>query len=146
MMAERPTKSDQLRKFREARVVAADRAKAASTTSGVGNEDPAALKKRMTANACARDATLRRQVQAGDRSIVLRAITAGAHPHFENSPRAQSDDPQESSMSKGNDKKPKTTAKTNAGSAYKAAQSQDKQPVSPFAKKPGGGQLGRKGK
>ena len=59
---------------------------------------------------------------------------------------AQSDDPQESSMSKGNDKKPKTAAKTNAGSAYKAAQSQDKQPVSPFAKKPGGGQLGRKGK
>ena len=47
-------------------------------------------------------------------------------------------------MSKGNDKKPKTTAKPHAGSAYKAAQSQDKQPVSPFAKKPG--QLGRKGK
>jgi hypothetical protein len=49
-------------------------------------------------------------------------------------------------MSKGNDKKPKTTAKPNTGSAYKAAQSQDKQPVSPFAKKPGIGQLGRKGK
>jgi len=49
-------------------------------------------------------------------------------------------------MSKGNDKKPKTTAKANAGSAYKTAQSQDKQPVSPFAKKPVGGQLGQKRK
>ena len=50
-------------------------------------------------------------------------------------------------MSKGNDKKPKATAKPNAGSAYKAAQSQDKQPVSPFAKKPGAaGLIGRKGK
>ena len=50
-------------------------------------------------------------------------------------------------MSKGNDKKPKATAKTNAGSAYKTAQSQDKQPVSPFAKKPGAaGLIGRKGK
>jgi hypothetical protein len=49
-------------------------------------------------------------------------------------------------MSKGNNKKPKTTAKPNAGSAYKAAQSQDKTPVSPFAKNPVAGQLGRKSK
>ena len=45
MMAERPSKSDQLRTFREARVVAAERAKAASKASGIGNEEPAALKK-----------------------------------------------------------------------------------------------------
>jgi hypothetical protein len=45
-------------------------------------------------------------------------------------------------MSKGNDKKPKGKAKPGTGSAYKAAQSQDKQPASPFAKK---GQPGRKG-
>ena len=48
-------------------------------------------------------------------------------------------------MSKGNDKKPKADAKkANAGSSYKAAQSQNKAPASPFAKKPGAG-LGRKG-
>ena len=66
------------------------------------------------------------------------------NPHFENSSPTLSDNPKESFMSKGNDKKPKTAAKPHAGSAYKAAQSQDKQPVSPFAKKPA--QLGRKGK
>ncbi len=45
MMVERPSKSDQLRTFREARVVAAERAKATSKTSGIRNEEPAALKK-----------------------------------------------------------------------------------------------------
>ena len=48
-------------------------------------------------------------------------------------------------MSKGNDKKPKAGAKKpGAGSSYKAAQSQDKPAISPFAKKPGAAQLGRK--
>jgi hypothetical protein len=48
-------------------------------------------------------------------------------------------------MSKGNDKKPKAEAKKpGAGSSYKAAQSRDKPAISPFAKKPSGGQAGRK--
>jgi hypothetical protein len=48
-------------------------------------------------------------------------------------------------MSKGNDKKPKAGAKKpGGGSSYKAAQSQDKPAISPFAKKPSGGQVGRK--
>jgi hypothetical protein len=48
-------------------------------------------------------------------------------------------------MSKGNDKKPKAdTKKQGAGSSYKAAQSRDKPATSPFAKKPSGGQAGRK--
>jgi hypothetical protein len=48
-------------------------------------------------------------------------------------------------MSKGNDKKPKAdTKKSGAGSSYKAAQSRDKPATSPFAKKPSGGQAGRK--
>jgi len=48
-------------------------------------------------------------------------------------------------MSKGNDKKPKADAKkANAGSSYKAAQSQNKAAASPFAKKLGAG-LARKG-
>ena len=47
-------------------------------------------------------------------------------------------------MSKGNDKKPKGKAKPSTGSAYKTAQSQDRQPASPFAKK-FAGQPGRKG-
>jgi hypothetical protein len=48
-------------------------------------------------------------------------------------------------MSKGNDKKPKGKAKAaHAGSAYKAAQSPEKQVISPFSKKPGASQLGRK--
>ena len=34
--------------------------------------------------------------------------------------------------------------KPGAGSSYKAAQSQDKPAISPFAKKPSGGQVGRK--
>jgi hypothetical protein len=49
-------------------------------------------------------------------------------------------------MSKGSDKKPKAeTKKVNVSSSYKAAQSQDKPAISPFAKKPSGGQAGRKG-
>jgi len=49
-------------------------------------------------------------------------------------------------MSKGNDKKPKADAKkAHGGSSYKAAQSQEKPAISPFAKKPSGGQAGRKG-
>jgi hypothetical protein len=47
-------------------------------------------------------------------------------------------------MSKGNDKKPKAKATTNATSAYKAAQSPEKQVISPFSKKPNANQPGRK--
>jgi hypothetical protein len=47
-------------------------------------------------------------------------------------------------MSKGNNKKPKAKAKANNESAYKAAQSPEKQVVSPFSKKPGANQIGRK--
>jgi hypothetical protein len=47
-------------------------------------------------------------------------------------------------MSKGNDKKPKAKAKPQSGSAYKAAQSPEKQVINPFSKKPGANQLGRK--
>jgi hypothetical protein len=47
-------------------------------------------------------------------------------------------------MSKGNDKKPKAKAKAQTGSAYKAAQSPEKQVINPFSKKPGANQLGRK--
>jgi hypothetical protein len=45
MMAERPSKSDQLRAFREARLFAAERAKAASETPEIRDEESAALKK-----------------------------------------------------------------------------------------------------
>jgi hypothetical protein len=46
-------------------------------------------------------------------------------------------------MSKGNDKK-KSKATTNAPSAYKSAQTPEKQGVSPFSKKPNANQPGRK--
>jgi hypothetical protein len=47
-------------------------------------------------------------------------------------------------MSKGNDKKSKAKAATNAPSAYKSAQTPEKQGSSPFAKKPNANQPGRK--
>jgi len=47
-------------------------------------------------------------------------------------------------MSKGNDKKPKAKATTNGKSAYKTAQSPEKQVVNPFSNKPGASQIGRK--
>jgi hypothetical protein len=46
-------------------------------------------------------------------------------------------------MSKGNDKK-KSKSTANAPSAYKSAQTPEKQGVSPFSKKPNANQPGRK--
>jgi hypothetical protein len=50
-------------------------------------------------------------------------------------------------MSKGNDKKAKADkTKPNASvSSYKAAQGTNKPAISPFSKKPGASQIGRKG-
>ena len=50
-------------------------------------------------------------------------------------------------MSKGNDKKAKAdkTKATVGVSSYKAAQGGNKPAISPFSKKPGASQIGRKG-
>ncbi len=48
-------------------------------------------------------------------------------------------------MSKGNEKKAKADQPKTAVSSYKASQSTNKPAVSPFSKKPGASQLGRKG-